>query len=139
MIKVHEVEQGTVRVIAGSYADTQGVSPKFVKATMLDIALRPDQAFQLPVHKEANLFIYLLEGGGAFDTDSSKPLASRPAAIFGSGDTLQVNSGAEGAHSMVFYRKPLRDPTARAGPIVMNTEEELQQAFDELHTGTFIR
>jgi redox-sensitive bicupin YhaK (pirin superfamily) len=139
MIKVHEVEQGTVRVIAGSYADTQGVSPKFVKATMLDIALRPDQAFQLPVHKEANLFIYLLEGGGAFDTESSKPLERRTAAIFGSGDTLQVKSGAEGAHFMVFYGKPLREPIAWAGPIVMNTEEELQQAFDELHTGTFIR
>ena len=139
MIKVHELEQGTVRVIAGRYAETQGVSPKFVKATMLDITLHSEQAFFLPVDEDANLFIYLLEGGGAFDTQSPEPLERRTAAIFGPGDAIQVKSGAEGARFMVFYGKPLNEPIAWGGPIVMNTEGELRQAFNELESGTFIK
>ena len=139
MIGLHTMEQGTVRVIAGEYQGTRGVTPPYVKATMLDVALLPKQTLAIPVDKEANLFIYLLEGGGEFDDESRKPLERRTAAIFGPGDTLKVTSGDDGARFMVFYGRPLKEPIAWGGPIVMNTEEELEHAFAELNQGTFIK
>lgn len=139
MMGVRETEQGTVRVIAGQYDGASGVTPNYVKATMLDVALRPEQAFSLPVDKEANLFVYLVEGSCAFGNAGGQSQERRTAAIFGPGDTLYAKSGAEGARFMVFYGKPLREPIAWAGPVVMNTNDELQQAFQELNNGTFIR
>ena len=139
MIGVREIEQGTVRVIAGKYEDTMGVEPKFVKVTMMDVTLHSEAKLELPVDEESNLFIYLVEGSGNFDTESHQLLEKRTAAIFGSGDTLQVKAGLEGVRFMVFYGQPLRESIAWAGPIVMNTNEELDEAFRELRNDTFIK
>ncbi len=138
MIGLHTMDQGTVRVISGQYNDAKGIEPKLVKASVFDVALLPDQEFSLPVPDECTLITYLLEGGGNFDT-SSQPLETRTAAVFGPGDTLSVTSGPKGARFMVFYGKPLREPIAWGGPIVMNTEDELQMAFTELRYGSFIK
>lgn len=134
-----QIEEGTVRVIAGAFGDTQGAQPRHVQATMLDISLKPDATFSMPVDEEATVLIYILEGEGFFGPEFVQPIKSRTAAIFGRGDTFLAKSGADDLRFMLVAGRPLHEPIAWGGPIVMNTQEELQTAFRELEQGTFIR
>lgn len=128
-----------VGVISGRYGKTVGPTQgDYVKMTMLDVALEPGVRFQLPTDPLANLFIYIVEGGGRFG-GSDKEIASRHAALFGEGDEFAAQAGETGVRFLLFAGRPLREPIAWGGPIVMNTREELDQAFEELENGTFIR
>lgn len=139
MIPTVPLEQGTVRVIAGAYGDYRGVEPRHVRATMLDIRLAPDEQFNMPVDAEATVLIYILEGEGFFGPDGGRAVGRRTAVIFGRGDAFFAKAGAEGLRFVLFAGRPLREPVAWGGPIVMNTQEELQTAFRELTQGTFIK
>ena len=77
-------------------------------------------------------------GDGDFG-DAAESVGSRRAALFGGGDAVAVNTGPEGVRFMLFAGRPLHEPIAWGGPIVMNTQEELDQAFAEVRNGTFIR
>ena len=68
-----------------------------------------------------------------------KRVESHRAVLFGDGDEFAVQVGQEGMRFLLFAGRPLHEPIAWGGPIVMNTQEELDQAFDEIDKGTFIR
>lgn len=128
-----------VRVISGRHRDTQGATQgEYVPALLLDVALAPGAAWRRPVDASLTLFIYIFEGSGLLG-DPPARVESRRAVLFGTGDEFAVQAGDAGMRFMLFAGPPLREPVAWGGPIVMNTREELEQAFAEIDAGTFIR
>ncbi len=128
----------TVRVVAGNYGDSTGAKGNFVQPLILDISLIPGAKFSIPIPDSHTLFTYVLEGDGFFGNDDSM-IPRRTAVIFGNGGTFQVKAGTQDLRFMLFSGIPLDEPVAWAGPIVMNTRQELEKAFSELDEGIFIK
>lgn len=135
---VVEKDNASVRIVAGRYEDSNGAKGQFVQPLVLDIAVKAGEKFSLPLEKDHTMFIYNFEGSGTFG-ETAELISERTAAIFDAGDLMSVKAGAKGCHFMLFAAKPLHEPVAWAGPIVMNTQQELEQAFSELKAGTFIK
>ena len=128
-----------IGVISGRYGTTAGPTQgDYVKTTMLDVELEPGAEFRLPVESEATLFDYIVEGSGWFG-DSDRTVHGHCAVLFGEGDEFRARADAAGMRFVLCAGRPLREPIAWGGPIVMNTREELEQAFAEIEDGTFIR
>jgi redox-sensitive bicupin YhaK (pirin superfamily) len=139
MIPKVEEESGTVRVISGTYGQIEGATQgDYVKVLLLDADLKPGVAWRLPIDPQATLFIYVVAGAGVFG-DTGQRVDSHRAILLGDGDECHVRAGSQGMRFVLFAGRPLREPIAWGGPIVMNTQEELDQAFEELDKGTFIR
>jgi redox-sensitive bicupin YhaK (pirin superfamily) len=143
-----EEENATARILAGSYKGKRGVfEGKYVKVKYLDIDLKPDSRWTYnETPNDETLFIYLLEGTLAVDSNLSQFENRSCAVLFTSDnkdsnqyDAIEVLAGEEGARFVLLAAKPLREPVAWGGPIVMNTNEELELAFEELDNGTFIK
>jgi redox-sensitive bicupin YhaK (pirin superfamily) len=109
-----------------------------LRALLLDVNLKPDATWLLQTDPQATLFIFIVEGAGLFGNPVQR-VESHRAVLFGEGDTFRVQTEAEGMRLVLFAGRPLREPIAWGGPIVMNTQEELNQAFAEIYRGTFIR
>jgi redox-sensitive bicupin YhaK (pirin superfamily) len=134
-----EEAAGTVAVIAGRYGDAEGATQgDYVRVTMLDVNLQPGAVWSMPVDAEATVFAYTFEDDGSFG-GAATPVGSRRAALFGGGDEVSVTAGPEGLRFMLIAGWPLREAVAWGGPIVMNTQAELNQALAEFENGTFIR
>ena len=128
-----------VGVIAGRYGDVEGPTQgDYVKTQMLDVNLEAGADFSLPTDPDVTVFIYIVSGSGLFE-ESDKAIESHHAVLFGEGDEFAVEAGKTGLRFLLFSGRPLREPIAWGGPVVMNTREELDQAFEEIDNGTFIR
>lgn len=134
------VEEGSkVRIISGYYKETPGaVQGDHVKMTFLDVSIEAGSELEVPVPKEEKLFVYIVEGAGCFDQSDDNYVPAKSAVLFNSGDRLIARAGQEGIRFFLFLAKPLGEPIAWGGPIVMNTKEELDLAFKQLQEGTFI-
>jgi redox-sensitive bicupin YhaK (pirin superfamily) len=131
-------EGGTVRVIAGRFGDVGGpVTGISVDPTYLDVALDANASFRTHIAPGHTAFLYAFDGGVLAGDEPARPIARGELAVLGSGDTVAVRAGAEGARFILVAGRPLREPIARYGPIVMNTRAELVRAFDDLRNGTF--
>ncbi|NTV78037.1 MAG: pirin family protein [Clostridiales bacterium] len=140
MVPLVEMEGTKVRIISGEYQQVAGPSMgDYVKTLFLDVAMEKESTWQLRVDSEATLFIYIVEGSGCFDDGDEEVHMSRRAILFEQGDTFFAKAGDEGLRFFLFSGKPLKEPIAWGGPIVMNTREELEHAFLELEQGTFIK
>ena len=129
---------GSVSVIGGSYGAIRGATQgEYVNVQMLDVTVNPGAHWQLPVERESTLFIYIVEGSGQFE-GHDEAVESHRAVLFSEGDEFSVEAGREGLRFILFSGRPLREPIAWGGPIVMNTQKELDEAFAELDQGTFI-
>ena len=136
-IPVIQGEGSEVRIISGFYEGKAGPEQgDYVKTLYLDIKLEPDASWDLSVNPGNTLFIYIVRG--SVHTDNQEVPYHR-AVLFGEGDTLSLKAGSEGARIFLYSAKPLGEPIAWAGPIVMNTREELSLAQRELREGTFIK
>ena len=130
-------EKADIRVLSGSFYEAVGVTPAHIPATIYDIALSEGGNIEIPTNPDETVFVFLIEGN-AFVNDQS--VLSKSAVLFGSGDYISVSSQPGSALHMIFFSgKPLHEPIAWGGPIVMNTRDELNLAFDELGLGTFIK
>jgi len=138
MTKRIDIEAGIVRLISGSYLGNQGVAPQHVEITMMDVQLKRGAECDLPIANELNTFVYIIDGAGYFG-DSRTPVQAHSAAIFGEGDAVRAQAMDSGIRFVLLAGKPLNEPIAWGGPIVMNTDGELRNAFIELQTGTFIK
>ncbi len=147
-VTVVEEENATVRIIAGTYKGKCGVfEGKYVKVKYLDVDLIPNSTWTYTeTPNDETLFIYLLDGTIAVDESLSQFENKSCAVLFTSidknnntNDAIEVHSGNQGARFVLLAAKPLKEPVAWGGPIVMNTNEELNQAFKELDDGTFIK
>lgn len=130
----------TVGVIAGNYGQITGATQgDYVKALVLDIELEADAKWSIPTDQEATLFIYIIEGAGYFDAGTQTLVESHKAVLFDRGEKFAIHAADPGIRFLLFSGLPLKESIAWGGPIVMNTREELQQAFQEIDNGTFIR
>jgi redox-sensitive bicupin YhaK (pirin superfamily) len=137
---VHDEAGSTVKVVAGTFQDAVGpVDQLPVDPTYLDVTVRPNETFRAPTVPGHTTFAYPVEGSGAFDPVSHRPTAARHVAVYGDGDSVEVKAGADGVRFLLVSGRPLREPVAWYGPIVMNRQEELQEAMRELRRGDFIK
>ena len=128
-----------IRVISGSYKDTKGAfEGKFVKPTYLDISMEPNSEWSFEVDTDNTLFIYIFAGKALFGSDE-KEVSEKHAVLFEKGNKFVARTTDSNIRFVLLTAKPLNEPIAWGGPIVMNTREELEQAFDDLENGTFIR
>jgi len=127
-----------IRVICGEVAGINGpVRDIVVEPQYLDVTIPPNQDFELSVKKGHTLFAYVIDGKGWFDTESSA-IGAEKFVIFNDGDVLRVRAD-DGVRFLLISGKPIGEPVAWHGPIVMNTQEELDIAFQEYRSGSFIK
>jgi redox-sensitive bicupin YhaK (pirin superfamily) len=151
-------DDGTrVRVVCGDFWGKTGpvvgiaANPRY-----LDVWVPPAKHKKLKVETDRHAFAYVFEGSGSF-RDASQPapvrtdvvgadggqmvdeVGNRSLVLFDTGDEVTVQAGAAGIRFLLVSGQPLEEPVAWRGPIVMNTEEELREAYAELRDGTFIK
>ncbi len=164
--EVTEDDGTRARVICGEFWGKRGpVDGVAAEPQYLDISVPPNTRKRLKVETTRNAFAYVFAGAGTF-RDASEPRAvltengtdanaqpvyrrnllagdcdatNHSLVLFDRGDEIQVQAGPEGMRFLLVSGQPIEEPVAWQGPIVMNTPEELRQAWAELHTGGFIR
>lgn len=129
-----------IRVIAGRVGDVVGpVSDITVEPEYLDVTIAPGGAWSHRTTRGHTVFAYLFEGSAAFGDGETIRAGAGTVVLFDDGEELSVRVGDDGARFLLLSGKPLHEPVAWRGPIVMNTREELVQAFQELDEGTFVK
>jgi len=150
-------DDGTkVRVVVGDFWGKKGpVEGVAADPRYLDISVPPGVKKTFAVESSRHAFAYVFDGSGTF-RDASDPKAvrtewvgdatgtpeligNRSLILFDSGDEITVRAGEQGIRFLLVSGRPLEEPVAWRGPIVMNTEAELQRAYAELHNGSFIK
>ncbi len=151
-------DDGTkVRIVCGNFWDKKGlVDGIAANPVYIDVSIPAGKRKTLPVDTRNNAFAYVFAGSGKF-CNASGPLAvptesvgwidanppieadNRSLIIFDSGDEITVQAGNNGIRFLFISGRPLKEPVAWYGPIVMNTQAELRTAFEELQRGTFLK
>ncbi|OXT01997.1 hypothetical protein B7H23_03420 [Notoacmeibacter marinus] len=158
-IPVEIDDDGTaVRIVSGSFWGKSGpVDGIAADPQYLDISVPPGVRKVLPIDTYRSAFAYIFEGSATF-RDASKPVGvlvekevdgkeihlrdmsgDRTLVVFDTGDEIVVQAGDEGVRFLLVTGKPIQEPVAWHGPIVMNTREEIMQAMQDLRSGNFIR
>jgi len=134
------VEDGaSVRVICGSAGDASGpVTDIVTEPSYLDVRLAPDARWEHPVAPGDTVVAYVFEGAVRFGAESTD-VGDSHAVLFGDGDLVAARAGGQGARFLLLSGKPIGEPVAWGGPIVMNTNDEVRTALDEYRNGTFVR
>ena len=136
---VKEKDGSEVRVVCGRFGKTKGpVEGVAADPTYLDVFISPGNTRTIPIDANHNAFAYIFGGSGKFG-EPGKEAEDRTLLVFGKGDEINVQAGKSGVRFLLVSGKPLNEPIAWYGPIVMNTQAELQQAFQELENGTFLK
>jgi redox-sensitive bicupin YhaK (pirin superfamily) len=151
-------DDGTqARIVCGSFWGKRGpVEGIAADPVYIDVTVPPGKRKVLPVETTRHAFAYVFAGSGKF-CNASEPLAvptegvkwlettppteadNRSLILFDSGDEVAVQAGDEGIRFLLVSGKPLQEPVAWYGPIVMNTQAELRQAYEQLREGTFLK
>jgi redox-sensitive bicupin YhaK (pirin superfamily) len=157
-IPVATDDDGTrVLVVCGSFRGKKGpVDEVAIDPVYLDVHVPAGRRKTLAVETTRNAFAYVFEGAGKFcnasgplevptepagwaDTTPPSGADNRSLVLFDRGDEVSVEAGEEGVRFLLVSGKPIAEPVAWYGPIVMNTREELRSAFEELQQGTFLK
>ncbi len=152
-----DLKNARIRVICGKIKDTHGpVRDIVTDPEYLDVTIPPRSEFTHPARQGYTAFAYVIEGEGYFckekdpfsyeteginyfDFQRNPFLSNQSLVLFGDGDQILVSTEEKPVRFLFMSGKPLREPVAWYGPIVMNTREELRIAFDEYNRGTFIK
>jgi quercetin 2,3-dioxygenase len=151
-------DDGTrARVVCGSFWGKRGpVTGIAADPLYIDVSIPPGRRKALPIETTRHAFAYVFAGAGKFcnsseplevptesvqwlDTAPPKQAEDRSLVLFDSGDEVVVQGGEDGIRFLLVTGKPLEEPVAWYGPIVMNTQQQLQEAFSELQKGTFLK
>ncbi len=129
-----------VKIICGEVNGIKGpVQDIITEPEYLDVTIQAHSEFRHPVKKGHNAFTYVIEGKGYFEDPKDHLVDNETLVIYRDGDEVKISAGDEELRFLLISGKPLKEPVAWRGPIVMNTEEELSVAFEEYHKGTFIK
>ncbi len=147
----------TVRVVCGEFMGTKGpVTDIVTDPEYLDVTMPLRSEFIHPTKpghtvcayiiggegyfcREKDPFTYEMEGANYFDMERKPTIGNNSLVVFGDGEQVAVSTEEEGARFLLISGKPIGEPVAWYGPIVMNTREELQVAFDEYQRGAFVK
>jgi len=128
-----------IKVIAGEVVGVRGPVKDFVAdPEYLDITLEPGSDLEHPTLPDHTVFAYAINGRGGVGPNASHTLERGQLALFAAGDSVQAKALDVPFRFLLVSGKPLGEPVAWSGPIVMNTREELATAFREYQDGTFI-
>jgi len=128
-----------VRVIAGVFEKARGpVKDIIIDPGYLDVGLPSGGCFEHEVPEGHTVFAYVLDGNGIF-SPGTDPLGKGRLALYGPGGAVSIAAKENGLRFILVSGQPIGEPVAWGGPIVMNTQAELDQAFREYHAGTFIK
>jgi len=146
-----------VRLVCGNFWGKRGpVDGIAADPVYVDVYVPPNLRKTLPVETTRHAFAYVFSGSGKFcnasgplsvptesvgwaDTSPPTEAENRSLILFDRGDEVTVQAGEQGIRFLLLSGKPLQEPVAWYGPIVMNTQEQLRQAFEELQRGTFLK
>jgi len=137
---VKRADGSVVRVVCGEFEGTRGpVQDIMTDPAYLDVELPAGGVFRRELPAEHTVFVYVFQGAVYGDERRDKTHGAQTLVTYGGGDRLEVTAGAQGARMLVVSGAPLREPVAWYGPIVMNTQAELETAFKEYQQGTFLK
>lgn len=126
---------GTLKVIAGEIFNLTGpVSGIITQPLFIDLEMQANSEIEIPIELGKSSFIYIFEG--SLDVDCER-ISSDHLVTFTDGEALLIKSGNKGVRFILLAADPLKEPIARHGPFVMNTREEIYQAFDDYRDGKF--
>ena len=129
-----------VKLLAGTFNGMRGpVENIIADPEYFDVEMPENSELVVPVNAKYTVFAYLYEGTVQFDESRKDPLRAGQGALFGKGPQLRARTGDSGARFILISGNPIGEPIAWRGPIVMNTEAELQVAFREFKDNTFIK
>ena len=138
-IPIIEFSKGIdIKIIAGGLNGTQGpVRDIVTNPEYFDITIQKEQSLELPVSERNTVFAYIYDGEALIENE---PIVKGNVVIFDEGNTVKVdNKNPNPLKFLLISGKPIKEPIAWYGPIVMNTHAELQTAFTEYRNGTFIK
>ena len=129
-----------VKIICGEINNVKGpVQDIITDPEYLDVSMAPNSEFKHSIDNSHNVFAYVIEGEAIFDPRKDTLVNVENLVIYRNGDEVVVNTKEKPVRFLLISGKPIGEPVAWQGPIVMNTEEELRLAFREYSQGTFIK
>jgi redox-sensitive bicupin YhaK (pirin superfamily) len=130
----------SVKIICGQVDDTRGpVQDIVIAPEYLDITVPPKSQFKHTTDRGRTVLAYVIEGTGYFDVNRESLLGPEHLVAFADGDEILVSTQEKSVRFLLISGKPIKEPVAWYGPIVMNTKEELKIAFEEYQNGTFLK
>jgi len=129
-----------VKIICGEMNGVKGpVQDIITEPEYLDVVIEPNSEFKHSIDNGHNVFAYVIEGEATFDQTKNEIIGPEHLVIFSEGDEVLIQTKTKPVRFLLISGKPIGEPVAWRGPIVMNTEEELRIAFNEYNKGTFIK
>jgi len=129
-----------IRVICGSLEGKQGpVRDIVIDPEYLDVAVPANTEFVHATKRGHTVFAYVIEGRARFDAHQKPFVTNGSLALFEDGEQVKITTEDDAVRFLLISGKPIKEPVFWWGPIVMNTEQELETAFDEYREGTFIK
>ena len=125
-----------VKVISGEFNGVEGVKPHHLQASIYDISLLESKKIEIPTKENEKVFIFTLLGDCKID---GVLYDEKTAILFDQGDSIEIEGASDNLRFIFFSAPVLNEEIAWGGPIVMNTKQELNQAFKDLEDGTFIK
>lgn len=135
-IKEIEIDGGKLRLLSGSYKGHEGYKSQFLPLDYYDIHLDKDTEFTIEMDNDASVMLFNLSGDVYVDDSLIK---EKTAVKLTEGDHVDIKSTDKAAQVLYIKSNALKEPVAWAGPIVMNTQEEIREAFADLRNNTFIK
>ncbi len=138
-LEVHEDYSCKVNIVCGEYQGKKGpVKGTYVDPIYFDVEIKPGKSFKYKLPDEDTVFLLMIAGGINFEDGSSANFDKEKGVLLTKGEEIEISS-ENGGRFLFFAGRPLNEPVAWGGPIVMNTQEELEQAYKDLDEGTFIK
>ncbi|MFW9903255.1 MAG: pirin family protein [Candidatus Thorarchaeota archaeon] len=129
-----------IRLLAGKMNGYEGpVQDIVTNPEYIDMIIPPDTQFEHKIPKDYTVFAYCFEGEGYFEPNKEQLVSAEALVIYKNGDSVQITTKEHQVRFLLISGKPIKEPIVWYGPIVMNTQAEIQTAFAEYRNGTFLK
>jgi quercetin 2,3-dioxygenase len=133
-IPVVSKDSFSLKLIAGNFQGTKApVQGGSTEPIYWDVQVKPGNTFESEIPATHSVYVYPFEGSIEIE---DRVLKTHQGGVLGSGDTVSVKAGPDGARFLLLAAKPIKEPIVQYGPFVMNTREEIEQAIRDYQSGT---